>query len=71
MFHTLRRDSPLHCRSSSQAAIHLYNNSSKLTEMKIYNGVSCSFLRMHVPWYLLQEMFSCAQTTESPPSNGL
>ncbi len=41
--YTLRRDSSLHCLSSSQAAIQLYIDSSTLVEMKIFTGVSCYF----------------------------
>ena len=41
--YTLRRDSSLHCISTSKAAIQLYIDSTKLIEMKIYSGVSCYF----------------------------
>ncbi len=41
--YTLRRDSSLHCIPSSQAIIQLYKDSSKVTEMKIYSGMSCLF----------------------------
>ncbi len=41
--YTLRRDSSLHCISSSKHAIQLYKYSSKLIEMNIYSGVSCFF----------------------------
>ena len=41
--YTLRKDSSLHCLSSSQAAIQLYIDSSTLVEMKIHTGVSCYF----------------------------
>ena len=41
--HTLRRDSSLHCISSAQAVIQLYKDGSRLTEMKIYSGVSYYF----------------------------
>ena len=50
---TLRRDSSLHCLSSSQAAIQLYIDSSTLVEMKIYTGVSCYF------WECLGQHLSC------------
>ncbi len=33
----------VHCTSLSQGAILLYNNSSKLTEMRICSGVGCFF----------------------------
>ncbi len=41
--YTLRRSIPLHCISSSKAAIQLYKDRSKLTEMKAYSGVSSFF----------------------------
>ena len=41
--YTIRRDSSLHCKSSSKAAIQLYKDSSTLVERKIYSGVSCFF----------------------------
>ncbi len=40
---TLRRNSSLHCVSSSKPAIRLYKDRSTLTEMKIYSVVNCFF----------------------------
>ncbi len=41
--YTLRRNSSIHCISSSKPSIQLHNNSSTVTEMKIYSGVGYLF----------------------------
>ncbi len=41
--HTLRRNSSLQCISSSKPVIQLRNNSSTVTEVKIYSGVGYLF----------------------------
>ncbi len=56
---TLRRNSSLHCLSSSKHAIQLYKDSLMHTQMKIYSGVSCFFwecvkfvLGMLISWWI-------------------
>ena len=56
--YTLRRNSSLHCISSSKPSIQLHNNSSTVTEMKIYSGMGylfweCMTLKVFLDLYSL------------------
>ncbi len=70
LLYTLRRISSFHCISSSMPAIQLCKDSSTLTEMKIYSGMSwifweCTTFRVSL-WYNIFQVILLLSTKSWP-----